>query len=71
VAGMICMTGADILGESIKQLFDTNNEDLVETIDKMVRSSVNVLSVQRIRARQVYSDRKPLSMSRLKWRNKD
>ena len=71
VAGMICMTGADILGESIKQLSDTNNEDLVETIDKMVRSGVNVLSVQRIRARQVYSDRKPLPMSRLKWRNKD
>jgi cation diffusion facilitator family transporter len=55
VAGMICMTGADILGESIKQLSDTNNEDLVETIDKMVRSSTNVLSVQRIRARQVGS----------------
>ena len=59
VAGMICMTGADILGESIKQLSDTNNEDLVETIDKMVRSSTradgNVVGVQRIRARQVGS----------------
>jgi divalent metal cation (Fe/Co/Zn/Cd) transporter len=55
VAGMICMTGADILGESIKQLSDTSNEDLVESIDKIVRTSENVLDVQRIRARQVGS----------------
>jgi divalent metal cation (Fe/Co/Zn/Cd) transporter len=49
------MTGADILGESIKQLSDTTNEDLVETIDKMVRTSEDVSDVQRIRARQVGS----------------
>jgi cation diffusion facilitator family transporter len=55
VAGMICMTGADILGESIKQLSDTNNEDLVDQIDEMVRQAENVSSVQRIRARQVGS----------------
>ena len=34
VAGMICMTGADVLGETNKDLSDANNEDLVETIDK-------------------------------------
>jgi hypothetical protein len=61
VAGMICMTGADILGESIKQLSDTTHEDLVETIDKMVRTSEDVSDdVQRIR--------ELLSMSRLKQR---
>ena len=51
VAGtcMTCMTGADMLGESINRLLsDTNNEDLVETIDKRLRSSANVLSVQQI-----------------------
>ena len=36
VAGMICMTGFEILGESIKQLTDTNNEELVKRIHKLI-----------------------------------
>ena len=37
VAGMICMTGADILGESINQLSDTNNEALVQQVTQIVQ----------------------------------
>ena len=55
------------LVESIKKLSGTNNDDLDKTIDKMVQSSANVLSFRRIWARQVYLNRKPLLMSRLKW----
>ena len=65
VAGMICMTGFEILGESIKQLTDTNNEELVKRIHKLiekeeVRDIANggtgdVIEVERVRARQVGS----------------
>ena len=58
VAGMICMTGAEIFGESVKQLTDTNDEMLVERVDSIIREGVDgadVLDVKRIRARQVGS----------------
>ena len=58
VAGMICMTGAEIFGESVKQLTDTNDEDLVERVEAVIRESddgADVLDVKRIRARQVGS----------------
>lgn len=55
VAGMICLTGADIMGESIKQLSDTTNEELVEKVRIMVKQSPDVTAVTRVRARQVGS----------------
>lgn len=55
VAGMICMTGAEILGESIKQLTDTSDEALVGKVAKLVNDSEDVLDVKRIRARRVGS----------------
>ena len=58
VAGMICMTGAEIFGESVKQLTDTNDEMLVGRVDSIIREGVDgadVLDVKRIRARQVGS----------------
>jgi cation diffusion facilitator family transporter len=55
VAGMICMTGADIMGESIKQLSDHTNQELVDTVESIVQDSQDVESVDLIRARQVGS----------------
>uniref|UniRef100_A0A7S4I154 Cation efflux protein transmembrane domain-containing protein n=1 Tax=Odontella aurita TaxID=265563 RepID=A0A7S4I154_9STRA len=56
VAGMICMTGAEILGESIKQLTDTSDEGLVDRVTQIVsRGEEDVLDVKRVRARQVGS----------------
>jgi cation diffusion facilitator family transporter len=55
VAGMICMTGADILGESIKQLTDTSNNDLAERVREIVQGYDDVSKIGRIRARQVGS----------------
>jgi cation diffusion facilitator family transporter len=56
VAGMICMTGAEIMGESIKQLTDTSNEALVKKIKRLAKDySDNVFEVTRVRARQVGS----------------
>jgi cation diffusion facilitator family transporter len=55
VAGMICMTGAEILGESIQQLTDTSNPGLVEKITAIATKQRDVFSVNRVRARQVGS----------------
>lgn len=55
VAGMICMTGGEIMGESIKQLSDTNNEELVSQVSKIVTQSPHVQRVDHVRARQVGS----------------
>jgi len=61
VAGMICMTGAEILGESIKQLTDTTNQRLVKKVRMMAETysraqeSKYDLEVKRVRARQVGS----------------
>jgi cation diffusion facilitator family transporter len=55
VAGMICMTGAEILGESVKQLTDTTNEELVRQIEKITIDCDDVTAVKRVRARQVGS----------------
>jgi cation diffusion facilitator family transporter len=55
VAGMICMTGAEILGESVKQLTDHSDEELVRRITGIVANSKDVQLINRIRARQVGS----------------
>ncbi|KAL7580859.1 hypothetical protein ACA910_001129 [Epithemia clementina (nom. ined.)] len=57
VAGMICMTGADIMGESIKQLSDHNNEELVAQVTEIVQQSSprDIKAVDQVRARQVGS----------------
>mmetsp|Transcript_18616 Transcript_18616/g.22808 ORF Transcript_18616/g.22808 Transcript_18616/m.22808 type:complete len:616 (-) Transcript_18616:122-1969(-) len=52
VAGMICMTGAEIMGEAVKQLTDTNDEALVERVKSMtLELSDDIVEVKRIRAR--------------------
>jgi len=52
VAGMICMTGAEIMGEAVKQLTDTSDNALVERVKALaLESSDDVTEVKRIRAR--------------------
>lgn len=52
VAGMICMTGAEIMGEAVKQLTDTSDSELAERIKSLaLESSDDIIEVKRIRAR--------------------
>lgn len=52
VAGMICMTGAEIMGEAVKQLTDTSDKELEHRIKKLaLESSEDIIKVERIRAR--------------------
>ncbi|GKY96249.1 hypothetical protein MPSEU_000584700 [Mayamaea pseudoterrestris] len=55
VAGMICLTGADILGASISQLTDAAalDESLETRVHDLAETHGDVLSVTQIRARQV------------------
>ena len=57
VGGMICMTGAEILGEAVKQLTDASaDEELVKNVKKVVlQKSADVLEVTNIRTRQMGS----------------
>jgi len=55
VAGMICMTGAEILGESIKQLTDSSNDELAQQVTALAERNNDVASVVRVRTRQVGS----------------
>lgn len=55
VAAMIGMTGVEILGESVKQLTDTSNEELVHRVTLLAERNVDVKSVVRVRARRVGS----------------
>lgn len=56
VAGMICMTGADILGESLNQLTDSSADPQLETkVGNIASEHEDVLSVTGIKARQVGS----------------
>lgn len=57
VGGMICMTGAEIMGEAVKQLTDASaDEGLVERVKQLaLKESSDVLDVQRIRTRQMGS----------------
>ena len=54
VAGMIAMTGAEIMGESVKQLTDAvTDEDLVKEVEFISSADADVKNVTRVRARQV------------------
>ena len=55
VAAMIGMTGMEILGESVKQLTDTSNEELVQKVTQLANENVDVEHVVRVRARHVGS----------------
>lgn len=56
VAGMIAMTGAEIMGESVKQLTDAiTDEDLVRSVEARASDDADVRRVTRVRARQVGS----------------
>jgi len=59
VAGMIAMTGCDILAESIQQLSDSANlelqEDVREVVEEWVDTDPDVLQITTLRARQVGS----------------
>jgi cation diffusion facilitator family transporter len=56
VAGMIAMTGAEIMGESMKQLTDAvTDEELVQSVENISRDDPDVKEVKRVRARQVGS----------------
>lgn len=52
VGGMICMTGVEIMGEAVKQLTDTNDEQLVERVKTVaLEESDDVLEIEKIRTR--------------------
>lgn len=56
VAGMIAMTGAEIMGESVKQLTDAvTDEDLVREVEMIASADADIRNVTRVRARQVGS----------------
>lgn len=61
VAGMIAMTGVEIMGESIKQLTDTVDESLVQRVESVLHQAKHhygncvITSIERVRARQVGS----------------
>lgn len=56
VAGMIAMTGAEIMGESIKQLTDAlTDEELVQNVEMVASDDADIRNVTRVRARQVGS----------------
>lgn len=55
VAGMICLTGMEILFESIKQLTDTSDKDLSTKLADATKSVDGVLGVKNIRSRTVGS----------------
>jgi len=56
VAGMIAMTGAEIMGESVKQLTDAvTDEDLVREVETIASADADIRNVTRVRARQVGS----------------
>lgn len=56
VAGMIAMTGAEILGESVKQLTDAmTDEELVKNVELVASDDADIRRVTRVRARQVGS----------------
>lgn len=56
VAGMIATTGAEIMGESVKQLTDAvTDEKLVGDVEALASDDADVKSVSRVRARQVGS----------------
>ncbi|CAB9529887.1 Mitochondrial metal transporter 2 [Seminavis robusta] len=57
VGGMICMTGAEIMGEAVKQLTDASADDsLVANVKQLaLQESDDVLEVTRIRTRQMGS----------------
>ena len=55
VAGMICMTGAEIMGEAVKQLTDTGDRELVARVrghlKSVVEGSDDIVGIGRVRAR--------------------
>ena len=53
IAGMIMLTGIEILVESIRQLSDTQNEEIITLVEEAGQSVNGVLGVQRVRARSV------------------
>mmetsp|Transcript_12144 Transcript_12144/g.21611 ORF Transcript_12144/g.21611 Transcript_12144/m.21611 type:complete len:629 (+) Transcript_12144:100-1986(+) len=56
VAGMIAMTGAEIMGESVKQLTDAvTDEKLVRNVEMVASNDADIKGVTRVRARQVGS----------------
>jgi cation diffusion facilitator family transporter len=61
VAGMIALTGVEIMGESIKQLTDTVDETLVQRVEMVLHQAKHhygnrvISGIQRVRARQVGS----------------
>jgi len=56
VAGMIAMTGAEIMGESVKQLTDAvTDEEMVKNVEVVASEDADIEGVTRVRARQVGS----------------
>lgn len=56
IAGMISISGMEILFESIKSLADTSNKDLTSGVKRVTESVEGVLGVRNIRTRSVGSN---------------
>jgi len=55
VAGMICLTGLEILFESVKQLTDTSDGDMLPEVSKVIEGVDGVIAVKQLRSRTVGS----------------
>ena len=55
VAGMICVTGFEILFESVKQLTDTSDDDLSSEVETIAKNVDGVLGIKSLRARTIGS----------------
>ena len=57
VAGMICLTGLDVLIESVKELVDTSDNSVAEDAKTAIMQVEGVLGVKSLRSRSVGSGR--------------
>jgi len=55
VAGMICLTGLDVLIESVKELVDTSDDSVAEDAKSAIMQVQGVLGVKSLRSRSVGS----------------
>mmetsp|Transcript_30755 Transcript_30755/g.70376 ORF Transcript_30755/g.70376 Transcript_30755/m.70376 type:complete len:757 (-) Transcript_30755:155-2425(-) len=55
VAGMICMTGTEIMADSVTHLTDTNDVDLVHRVEELAKADADVEKVMRVRSRKMGS----------------
>lgn len=63
VAGMICLTGIDVLIESVKELTDTNDNSISKEVADLILTVDGVLGVKALRSRTVGSGKSLLELT--------